>query len=103
MTRRCIRFGSTERSPPSWGEVEHERLFGGNGALRELDDLFRAVLLLLLAPPTGAPDVLRDCAMPSALLLAEVCRKASVAFMMPNPIRILSSMSSSFPPTRTVS
>jgi hypothetical protein len=54
MTRRCIRFGGTERPPSSCREVERERLFGGNGALRELNDLFCTVLLLplLLSTPS---------------------------------------------------
>src|SRR4051794_21243271 len=98
MTRRCNRFGSSEHPLSSYGEVEHERLFdgNGNGVLRELDDLFRAVLLLLLsgAPPTGAPDVLGGGIVYSVFLVAEVCKNASVAFVMPKPFRTLLLMSS---------
>ena len=95
--RRCIRFGSLGRPLSACGEVEHECLFGGNGALRELDDFFCAVLLLLL------PDVLGGGIVFSTLLVAEACRKASVAFIMSSPFQTLLLMSPSFPLTQTVS
>lgn len=45
MTRRCTRFNRVGGFGFLVGELEHVRLPGGIGALMELDDLLRPMLL----------------------------------------------------------
>jgi hypothetical protein len=80
------------------------RLLDGNGALRELDDRFRAVLLLLLLCklPIDIPDVLGGSILSSALP-ADAIRKALLAFMISNPFRTFPLTASSLPPMCAVS
>jgi hypothetical protein len=80
------------------------RLLDGNSTLKKLDDRFlRAILLFLLLCKLliDISDVLRGSILPF-ILLAEAIRNALLAFIISNPFRIFSLMSSSLPPIYTV-